>query len=68
MLEFNDIKDLLDVLTQYEILGLRNLGLIRRYLIEPKHGILCLKTKHHCNLDILKMSCQKHNLKPILPY
>jgi hypothetical protein len=29
MLEFNDIKDLLDVLTQYEILGLRKLGLIR---------------------------------------
>jgi len=42
MLEFNDIKDLLDVLTQYEILGLRKLGLIRWNFIEPKHGISCL--------------------------
>jgi len=29
MLEFYDIEDLLDVVTQYEILGLRKLGLIR---------------------------------------
>jgi len=29
MLEFNDIKDLLDVVMQYEFLGLCKLGLIR---------------------------------------
>jgi len=29
MVEFNDIKDLLDVVTQYENLGLRKLGLIK---------------------------------------
>jgi len=56
MLEFNDIKDLLGVLTQYEILGLRKLGIIRCNFTESKHGISCLKTKYHRHPGILKFN------------